>query len=155
MKNIITSECGHFVLQEETLTDGSNVYNVIIRNEHLKPFLTYPANDKLEAERIYNDISSINWETVRKQQSEVFIVKKKVFFMNVSDKGGKVVSPCIAIEGEAGYHKTDIEWPITKIFTWDDAKEKCKQLNIKMCHTRKICIKIIDDSIRLQILNKI
>lgn len=83
-----------------------------------------------------------------------FLSRKKVWFMNISDKGKKVVSPCIAVEGEPGYCGTDIEWKLSEKFTWEDAKSLCKERNIQMGHTKEICDYIIEESLRLQIKSR-
>ena len=76
---------------------------------------------------------------------------KKVWFMNIADNGKKRVSPCIAVEGEPGYYATDIEWNISKNFTWEDAKAICAEKNRKLGHTKEDCERIIHETIRLQV----
>ena len=55
--------------------------------------------------------------------------RRTVWFMPIDQKGGKVVSPGIAKEGETGYYKTDITWEIGQAFTWEKAEETCRKIN--------------------------
>lgn len=64
MKIYEISGCGHFVIQENELSDGSLVYNVLIRDTNQESILIFSAKDQKAAEKTFKRISSIAWEAV-------------------------------------------------------------------------------------------
>lgn len=61
-------------------------------------------------------------------------MERSVYFMQqtVKDNYGNFV-PCIAVEGEKGYHRTDWHWGDD----WDFANEVCDKKNLEAGYTPK------------------
>ena len=63
--NIESSKDGRVILEEETLSDKSLVYNVLMLEESTESLLTFSASDEKEAKKVFDAallLNSVNWE---------------------------------------------------------------------------------------------
>ena len=58
-------------------------------------------------------------------------IMRSVYFVDVFNKDEQGFIPCIAVEGEKGYYRTDWHWDCTL----EEAEELCKEKNANMGFT--------------------
>lgn len=81
--------------------------------------------------------------------------KRSVYLLRVTEDAppleidSNMITPCIAVEGEAGYHKTDWKWEIHEDMTIDDMQSIVDNKNEALGFDKEETDKIIFSTLKL------